>query len=114
MAQVTLKINGRAYVIACDDGQEQHLTQVAGDLDRRVRDLAAGVGQIGEARLLVMTSLLMVDELLEKNQQLEEVKSQQIEAAAKEDRAGNQAEALALLDHLASRLDTLVEKAEDA
>ncbi|MGO1118419.1 cell division protein ZapA [Rhodovibrionaceae bacterium A322] len=110
MAQVTLKINGRSYVIACDDGQEAHLTQVAEYLDRRVTELAAGVGQIGEARLLVMASLLVVDELLDKTQQLTEARDQ--EAVALEQESQN--ETLALLDQMVGRVDALVERAQGA
>lgn len=63
MAQVTLTVNGRSYEVACDDGQEEHLLELARMVDERVRDLAASVGAVGEPRLLVMTSLLIADEL---------------------------------------------------
>jgi len=63
MGQVNVTINGRAYQVACDDGQEQHLTALAAYVDRRVGELTAAMGQIGDARLLVMASLLIADEL---------------------------------------------------
>ena len=63
MAQVTVVINNRKYDIACDDGQEKHLTNLAQYVDGKVSDLVASVGQVGDARLLVMTSLLVADEL---------------------------------------------------
>jgi cell division protein ZapA len=65
MAQVDVTINNRSYRIACDDGQEEHLVGLAEFVDRRVRDLAEAVGQVGDARLLVMASLLISDELSE-------------------------------------------------
>lgn len=65
MAQVEVSINGRMYRIACDDGQEAHLTELAGFVDRRVAELVSTVGQVGDARLLVMASLLIADELSE-------------------------------------------------
>jgi cell division protein ZapA len=65
MAQVDVTINGRTYQIACDDGQEQHLVALAAYVDRRVGELTAAMGQIGDARLLVMASLLIADELAE-------------------------------------------------
>jgi len=65
MAQVDVAINGKSYRIACDDGQEDHLLQLAAFVDQRVQDLVASVGQIGDARLLVMASLLISDELSE-------------------------------------------------
>ncbi|WP_417811992.1 cell division protein ZapA [Thalassospira alkalitolerans] len=63
MAQVSVRINGRSYDVACDDGQEERLTNLAQYVDERVREIAGSVGQIGEQRLLVMTSLLIADEL---------------------------------------------------
>ena len=63
MSQVMVTINGRNYQIACDDGQEAHLTRLAAYIDKRVGELVAAVGQVGDARLLVMSSLLIADEL---------------------------------------------------
>lgn len=65
MGQVTIAINGRRYEVNCDDGEEDRLRQLAVGVDRRVRTLAASVGQVGEARLLLLTCLLMEDELIE-------------------------------------------------
>ena len=65
MAQVDVNINGRDYQIACDDGQEAHLVQLGEYVDRRVKELATAVGQVGDSRLLVMASLLIADELAE-------------------------------------------------
>ncbi len=63
MAQLTVTINGRGYQIACDDGQEEHLAKLAAYVDKRVSELIASMGQIGDTRLLVMASLLIADEL---------------------------------------------------
>ena len=63
MAQVTIKINGYAYVVGCEDGQEGHLQAMAGDIERRIEQIKSLGGQSGEARLLVLAGLLMADEL---------------------------------------------------
>jgi cell division protein ZapA len=63
MAQVTIRINGYAYVVGCEDGQEAHLQAMASYVDRRVERIKAVGGQSGEARLLALTALLMADEL---------------------------------------------------
>lgn len=63
MAHVSVTINGRKYPIACDDGQEAHLSRLAAYVDRRIGELVAAVGQVGDAHLLVMASLLVADEL---------------------------------------------------
>ena len=65
MAQFEVSINGRSYVISCDEGQDQHLSHLAEYVDKRVKELVSSVGQVGEARLLVMASLLIADELSE-------------------------------------------------
>ena len=63
MAQVTIKINGYAYTVGCEDGQEDHLQAMAAQIERRIADIKALGGQSGEARLLVLAALLMADEL---------------------------------------------------
>ena|ERR1700761_2835658 len=65
MAQVTLRINGYAYVIGCQDGEEQHLEAMADEVNRRIDGVRAAAGPSGEARMLVMASLLMADDLFE-------------------------------------------------
>lgn len=65
MAQVTLRINGYAYTIGCRDGEEQHLVAMGREVEKRIDMIKASAGQSGEARMLVMASLLMADELHE-------------------------------------------------
>ena len=71
MAQVTVTINGRKYPIACDDGQEAHLSRLASYVDNRIQELVAAVGQVDHTRLLVMVSLLVADELSDAYSELE-------------------------------------------
>lgn len=63
MAQVNIYINGRNYEIACDDGEEDHVQELGKYVDEKVSNLIARMGQIGDTRLLVMTALLIADEL---------------------------------------------------
>lgn len=65
MAQVDITVNGKTYRIACEDGQEQRLTNLASMVDAHVKDLVEQVGQVGDTRLLVMASLLIADELID-------------------------------------------------
>ncbi len=65
MAEVSVRINGRTYPVACENGEEEHLTHLANYLDARVAELAGRVGQIGDAQLVVMASLMVADELSE-------------------------------------------------
>ncbi len=63
MAQVTIRINGYAYTVGCEDGQEAHLEQMAAEIEQRITSIKAIGGQSGEARLLMLASLLLADEL---------------------------------------------------
>jgi cell division protein ZapA len=71
VGQVNVQINNRKYQIACDEGQESHLSRLGTYVDNRVSELVASVGQIGDARLLVMVSLLVADELSDSYAELE-------------------------------------------
>jgi len=63
MAQVLLRINGYAYPVGCEDGQEQHVQAMAAQIDERIARVKAMTGQSGEGRLLMLAALLMADEL---------------------------------------------------
>ncbi|MDT3683554.1 MAG: cell division protein ZapA [Pseudorhodoplanes sp.] len=65
MAQVNVTINGRNYRMACEDGQEDHLMRLAGDIDARIEDLRGNFGEVGDSRLTVMAALTVADELVE-------------------------------------------------
>jgi cell division protein ZapA len=55
-------VNGRAYTIACDEGEEEHLKQLAAVVDIKAREVLGSVGQVGDARMLLMAALLIADE----------------------------------------------------
>ena len=63
MSQVNVTINGRQFRMACEDGQEDHVTDLARDLDARIEGLRAKFGEIGDTRLTVMAALTVADEL---------------------------------------------------
>ena len=65
MRQVTVTIAGRVYRMACGEGEEQHLEQLAADFDQRIDTMRSSFGEIGDMRLHVMAALTVVDELLE-------------------------------------------------
>jgi cell division protein ZapA len=65
MAQVEVTVNGRGYVVACDEGQETHVAQLGRYLDQKVGALVKSVGQVGDARLAIMAGLMIADELVE-------------------------------------------------
>lgn len=63
MSHITVKINGYSYTLGCEDGQEQHLIAMAEQVEGRIASIRALGGNTGEARLLVLATLLMADEL---------------------------------------------------
>ncbi len=73
MAQVTVLVNGRNYTLACEDGEEEHLSALANLIDTRVAELGRSVGQVGDARLMLMASLVVADELAFANERIEEL-----------------------------------------
>jgi cell division protein ZapA len=66
MAEVSLSVGGRAYKLACRDGEEEDLRAAAGLLDSRVASLMQAHGAVAEPRLLLMAALLVSGELLER------------------------------------------------
>jgi cell division protein ZapA len=77
MAQVTVRINGYAYTVGCQDGEEEHLQAMAGEIERRIESIKVAAGPSGEARMLVMASLLMADDLYEMGKSLRAARSGQ-------------------------------------
>ena len=65
MADVSISINGKSYNISCDDGQEQRVSDLANFIDSRVKDIAQASGATSDAHLLVLTSLVMADEMFD-------------------------------------------------
>jgi cell division protein ZapA len=70
MSQVSVTINGRQFRMACEDGQEAHLMDLARDLDARIEGLRGKFGEIGDTRLTVMAALMLEDELVEATQKM--------------------------------------------
>ena len=75
MGEVAVTIGGRRYPVSCDDGQEEHVAKLAAYVDRRAQELAESVGRVGEARLLVMASLVVADELADAYDELDRLQS---------------------------------------
>jgi cell division protein ZapA len=99
MGQVTVKLNGHHYTIGCADGDEGRLRVLAKELDQRMESLVGAVGQVGDARLLVMLSLLLLDELEEARGNTAAV-------------SGSDEAAAAVIERLAARMESLAEKLE--
>jgi cell division protein ZapA len=113
MAQVTVLVNGRNYTLACEDGEEEHLTALAAFIEARVAELGRSVGQVGDARLMLMASLVIADELAVVNERVEELENQierlkqkPLEAAAAKDETFAEVleSASQRIEHIAAKL----------
>lgn len=76
MAQVTVTIDGKAYRMACEEGQEDHLTELAGRFDRYVSHLKQQFGEIGDLRITVMAAIMVTDELSEVSRRLQAMEAE--------------------------------------
>lgn len=102
MAKADITVNNRRYSVACAPGQEGKLAGLGVRLDKRVRNIAEAVGDIGEARLLLVAALSLLDELDAKSAI---APSPQVDVAAVEAKAASAlSDAAARIDALAAQL----------
>jgi cell division protein ZapA len=91
MAQVNATIAGRQFRLACEDGQEEHLEELAKDIDERIIELRRKFGEIGDTRLTVMAALMVADDLADANRRIrrleEEIAALQDARVVSSDRA---------------------------
>ncbi len=110
MSQVAVTVNGRPFTIACDDGQEPRIRRLAQYVDSRVGEFVRGLGQVGEARLLLLAALVIADELSDANEALQQERSR---ARAAEEEAGGAADTAAGGVHeIAQRIEALAARLE--
>jgi cell division protein ZapA len=105
MAQITVDVNGRPYAVGCEDGQEQHLTELAKLFDRQVRQVSQDMGQLGDTRLFLMGALLLADELADAKVRISAMQAEL--ARLQSDRARIESKAAAALENAAKRIEKL-------
>ncbi|NNM74274.1 cell division protein ZapA [Enterovirga aerilata] len=76
MAHVQVTIAGRSYRMACGDGEEGHLLELAAAFDGKIQELRAAFGEIGDMRLHVMAALTMADDLIETRKRISTLESE--------------------------------------
>ena len=74
MANVNIKFNGKEFLLSCDDGQEEHLEELSIHLNKKFNDLKNSLGNIGENKLLLITSIKVMDEYFETKKKIEKQK----------------------------------------
>ena len=74
MANVNIKFNGKEFLLSCDDGQEEHLEELSLNLNEKFNDLKNSLGNIGENKLMLITSIKVMDEYFETKKKIEQQK----------------------------------------
>ena len=74
MANVNIKFNGKEFLLSCDDGQEEHLEELSLNLNEKFNDLKNSLGNIGENKLMLITSIKVMDEYFETKKKIEKQK----------------------------------------
>lgn len=115
MAQVTVTIDSKSYRMACDEGQEEHLIELAERFDRYVSHLKGSFGEIGDQRLTVMAAIMVMDEFTELQKRVKGMESEiatlrktRDDALTKADK--NDAALTGALSSLAERMEGLAMK----
>ncbi len=72
MANVNIKFNGKEFLLSCDDGQEEHLEELSIYLNQKFDDLKSNLGNIGENKLLLITSIKIMDEYFETKKKIDQ------------------------------------------
>jgi cell division protein ZapA len=115
VTQVSVTINGRQFRMACEDGQEGHLMNLARDLDSRIEGLRTKFGEIGDTRLTVMAALTIADMLSETGQRIkrleDEIAAMRDARVEADDHAKDaQAAVAAALNAAAARIEGITKK----
>ena len=86
MANVNIKFNGKEFLLSCEDGQEEHLEELSVSLNNKFNNLKSKLGNIGENKLLLITSITIMDEYFEtkKNVDLQKKEISQLKNKFKE------------------------------
>ena len=106
MAQVDVSVNGQSYRIACEDGQEDRLVDLATMVDEKVLDLVNQIGQVGSNRLLVMAALIIADELVDLKNEAGSLQEQKDNT--------NQQDTVLALQEITKKIENIADQVERA
>ena len=111
MPQVAVQINGKTYRMACDEGQEAHLLDLAQRFDKYINQLKGSFGEIGDQRLTVMAGVMVTDELVELQHKIRGLESELAELRTGQSSSGNKdAQMTQALNKTAERIEQISKK----
>lgn len=105
MAEVNISINGRKFGIACDDGQEQRVADLAAFVDSRLKEIMKAGGGSNESHLLVLTSIVMADELFDMRDAA--ANGNQAQLGGLQITQDDEGQIVSAIDQMASRIDAI-------
>ena len=76
MANVSIKFNGKEFLLSCEDGQEEHLEELLIQLNQKFNELKNDLGNLGENKLLLITAVKIMDEYYETKKKVEQKKNE--------------------------------------
>ena len=76
MANVSIKFNGKEFLLSCDDGQEEHLEELLIQINQKFNELKNNLGNLGENKLLLITAVKVMDEYHETKKKVEQKKNE--------------------------------------
>ena len=83
MANVSIKFNGKEFLLSCDDGQEEHLEELLIQLNQKFNELKNDLGNLGENKLLLITAVKIMDEYYETKKKVDQKKDELINLSSK-------------------------------
>lgn len=111
MAEVSVAINGRNFAIYCEDGQEQRVLDLGNYVDSRLREIAKAGAANNEAHLLVLTTLMLADEVFDLRENIDHMEGAVRSAQANGE---NEAEVAQAINELAERIDQVSGRIQSA
>jgi len=110
MATVMVTIDGKTYRMACEEGQEAHLVELAGRFDRYISHLKSAFGEIGDHRLSVMAGIMVMDEMVELEARLSKMEEEY--RALKTAQSNREMQRLGEEQNLAARIEAAMGRIE--
>ncbi len=110
MATVKLKVNNTHYEMQCDDGQEEYLSYLGYELNKRVEDIRAKARTMPESRMFFLCSMLLLDELVTLKEKTHDIDDTLTKGLETEGDGINQDDMIAVINRFASKIEALTEK----
>ena len=111
MGEVNITISGKNYGISCQDGQEQRVSDLGGYVSERLKGIAGAGAATSENHLLVLTALMLSDEIFDLRENVG-AQTQQLQGAQANE--NNEEEVAQAIDQLADRIDQIAQRIQSA